>query len=577
MPDTNEAWLYEPEINRIMMVCIMDKIIVTSALPYAYSIPHLGNFVGSVLPADVFYKYLKMKGVDAIFICGSDQHGTPIELAAIKRGIEPQQLADEVHETMKALFNRMGCTFSYYGKTHTGQNKEVVYELFNALMKNGYITPTEDMQAYCDIDKRFLTDRLIEGTCPYCHGPRARGDQCEDCGMLLTPSMLIDPHCTICGKKEIRFLKVKNLAIALDKLQGNIKSFIDTASQNGWSKNSVNKSLGLLKEGLKQRDITRSMKWGFKVPVEGYEDSVIYVWFDAVIGYIGITRELGDEYVEHYWKYQSTKLIQFMGKDNIEFHTIMFPAILLGSNMGYILPHIIKASEFLTSRSVKFSKSQGVGLNIETALQILGADYWRYVLMHLYPETADTEFSIEALKDIVNSVMNDKIGNLVNRVLIMAKNNVSLIGSVGGGIEAGAPDNNISEITKSYIANFDGLNIREALRDATALAALGNGIMSRTEPWVLSKQAATDAGAKAEFDKIIRKLLRIVFDVGVLLYPFTPFASSKVLGYFGIDGTPALSLLDSSASFDTGKQIEIIFSKITSKEIEQLKEFESNP
>ena len=555
-----------------------EKIIVTSALPYAYSVPHLGNFVGSVLPADVFYKYLKMKGSDAIFICGSDQHGTPIELAAIKKGIEPQQLADEMHETIKSLFDRLGCTFSYYGKTHTDQNKEAVYELFDALMKNGYVVPTEDLQAYCDVDKRFLTDRLIEGTCPYCHGPRARGDQCNDCGMLLTPTMLIDPHCTICGKKEIRFLKVKNLAIALDKLQGKISSFINSRSQNNWSKNAVNKSLGLLKEGLKQRDITRSMRWGFKVPVEGYENSVIYVWFDAVIGYIGITKEFGESYVKEYWKGQGTKLIQFMGKDNIEFHTIMFPAILLGSDKGYILPYTIKASEYLTSRSVKFSKSQGVGLNIEVALQILSADYWRFTLMSLYPETADTEFSIESLKDIVNSVMNDKIGNLVNRVLVIAKNNAHLISNDGGTIEIkDAAYSDISEIISSYNVNFDSLNIREALRDATALAALGNEIMSNAEPWSLAKKAATDAKIKADFSAIVKKLLRIVFDLGVLLYPFTPFASSKILGYFGIEGAPTFSLLNSTATLNTGKQVEIIFSKITEKEMEQLKKFENKP
>ncbi len=555
----------------------MEKIIVTSALPYAYSVPHLGNFVGSVLPADVFYKYLKMKGSDAIFICGSDQHGTPIELAAIKKGIEPMQLADEMHETIKSLFSRLGCTFSYYGKTHTDKNKEVVYELFNALMKNGYITPTEDMQAYCDIDKRFLTDRFIEGTCPYCQGTHARGDQCDDCGMLLTPMMLIDPHCTICGKKEIRFIKVKNLAIRLDKLQGKVKSFIESTSQNNWSKNAINKSLGLLKEGLKQRDITRSMKWGFDVPVDGYENSVIYVWFDAVIGYIGITKELGDEYVSKYWKGKDTKLIQFMGKDNIEFHTIMFPAILIGSDRGYALPYTIKASEHLTSRSVKFSKSQGVGLNIEAALQILGADYWRFVLMHLYPETADTEFSIEMLRDIVNSVMNDKIGNLVNRVLIIVKNNASLLDSAEGMVDIGKADASISKIIASYTENFDKLNIREALADATALAALGNEIMSSKEPWMLAKNSPTDPRARAEFQDVVRKLLRIVFDAGVLLYPFTPFAASKVLDYFGIKGMPSLDLLDSDAQFDTRKHVEILFSKITEREMEQLKKFENKP
>jgi methionyl-tRNA synthetase len=338
----------------------------------------------------------------------------------------------------------------------------------------------------------------------------------------------------------------------------------------------VNKSLGLLREGLKARDMTRSMKWGFKVPVPGYDDSVIYVWFDAVIGYIGITKEYGEDIMRKYWNDKDTKVIQFMGKDNIEFHTVMFPAILIGSGAGYTLPYTIMASEYLTSKSVKFSKSQGVGLNIEAALSVLGADYWRFVLAYLYPETADTEFSIEVLKDIVNSSMNDKIGNFVNRVLVMAKNNAALLGSEGAHISVGTIEgNDISNIIESYKSNFESLSIREALRDAIALAALGNEIMSRTEPWALAKAAALDDKAKSEFSNVVHKLLRIAFDLGVLLYPFTPGASSKILGYFNTEGTPSFDMLVSNVNLNTEKRVDIIFSKITENEIGQLRKFEA--
>ncbi|MGI0135071.1 MAG: class I tRNA ligase family protein, partial [Candidatus Micrarchaeaceae archaeon] len=352
-----------------------------------------------------------------------DQHGTPVELRAIKEKTSPEKLAESMHEEIKSLFEKYGCTFTHYGKTHSEANKDIVYEITDALDKNGYITVVEQDQAYCNIDRRFLTDRLIEGTCPHCKSPLARGDQCENCGRLLTPRELIRPHCTICGKSDIKFIMAKNLALSMDKLQKQILKFVESSKKNNWSKNAYNKSLSYIKEGLKPREITRNMKWGIPVNRKGFEDNVFYVWYDGLSGYIGITKEWSAKKWKEYWLSEETRLVHFMGKDNIEFHTTMWPAMLIGSKMGFVLPTTIRASEHLISKKIKFSKSRGVGLDLNTALHIMPSDYWRFALMHMYPETADTEFTKELLVETVNKLMNDKIGNLIHRVLTISKNN----------------------------------------------------------------------------------------------------------------------------------------------------------
>jgi len=547
------------------------KTIVTSALPYTYAIPHLGNFVGSVLPADVYFKYLKMKKEDAIFICGSDQHGTPIELRAIKEGTTPEKLSEDMHAKIMQLFENFECTFTYYGKTHTEQNKEVAYEIFNALKNNGYIVEVEDKQAYCNIDKRFLTDRLIEGDCPYCKYNKARGDQCENCGRLLDPDQLINPRCSICNKNDISFLKVKNLAIALDKLQDKILEFVEAGSKNNWSKNAKNKALSYIKEGLKPRDITRSMKWGIPVPVKGFEHSVFYVWYDAPIAYISMTKDWDREKWKNYWMSKDTRVVQFMGKDNIEFHTVMWPAFLLGSNLGYALPTTIRASEYLTSKEVKFSKSAGVGLNMQEAIKILDADYWRFSLMYMYPETADTEFSIEVLTEVVNKIMNDKIGNFIHRVLTIAKNNKELINSMEK-VELGNEKEAINKILDDYKSNFENMHMREALYALISLAEFGNAKMSNDQPWNQLKWKEKEEGEK-RFISTMSSLLKIAYNLSVLLWPFTPASSMKALSYFGIENEPLLDDLNNNPKPDLDKEITPLFSKLTDEKLEKIERF----
>ncbi|MGC8587119.1 MAG: methionine--tRNA ligase [Candidatus Micrarchaeia archaeon] len=539
------------------------KYIVTSALPYAEGMPHLGNLVGSILPADVFYKFLLMKGEDAIFICGSDEHGTPIELQAIKQKIAPEEFAESMHRQIKKALEDFECTFTYYGKTHTEQNKKVVYEIFEALDKNGYIIKVDSEQAYCNNEKRFLSDTFIEGTCPHCGYEHARGDQCENCGALLTPKELVNPHCRVCGSSDITFNKTTNLAIDLPKLQGKIKDFIERNSKNDWSKNAINHSLNYIKRGLNAREITRDLKWGFPVPVKGFEDKVFYVWFDAPIGYIGITREWSEEKWLGYWKDDSSRLVQFMGKDNIEFHALFWPGMLIGSDVGYVLPSTIYAYEYLLARGMKFSKSRGVGLNISNAIKVMEPDYWRFVLMYLLPETADSEFSVELVRSIVNGELNNVIGNFVHRTLSIAKG-IGIVPSVELSETAKKVIEEVKKEEEEYLDNFNHIRIREALRNVIQIAAKGNGYISSSEPW--------HAKGK-ELDEIMYVALSIVKKIGVLIYPFTPSASARILEVFGMTGVGAPSIND--AKIEAGARIMIgtpkpLFRKFTDKDAEEI-------
>ncbi|BCS90935.1 MAG: methionine--tRNA ligase [Candidatus Micrarchaeota archaeon] len=533
------------------------KYIVTSALPYAEAIPHIGNLVGSILPADIFYRYIRfLKGEDAIFICGSDQHGTPIEIQAYKKGVEPKELAYSMHNKMKELFERFNIAFSYYGYTDSEENKRTVYEIFDSLYKNGYIVETEIILPFCKYDNKVLSDRFVIGKCPYCGFDDARGDQCDNCGRLLTPDQLIDPRCNICKRNDIEFIKSKNLAVNLTALQDQIKDFIEANKDHNWSKAAVNKSLSYIKEGLKPRDITRDIEWGFPVNLKGYESKRFYVWFDALIGYIGITKQyLKERYVD-YWKDRSTKLIQFMGKDNIEFHALLWPGILIGSKSGFILPYTIKSLEYLNIKGGKFSKSRGKGINIEQALDIMDSDYWRFILAYIMPETADSEISVEIIEEAVNSILNNKIGNLFYRVLSIAKRdsikNLNIV-----------IDDKAKEYIKRYEELMDKIEIREALRLVMELADITNSYINDKRIW--------DIRDKDKLIEILNELLGRLYAIAVMLYPFIPSFSQYFLGVIGVDDLKIESIANRAISIKLDS-IKIPFSKLNQEQIDKLKE-----
>ena len=555
-----------------------EKIIVTSALPYIHSISHLGNLIGSMLPADIYYKYLCLTGRDAIFICGSDEHGVPIELRALKENKTPEALTNENHEIIKETLRKFGLTFTHYGRTHCKENREVTNEIFLALYKNGLIAEKTSKLPYCKNCKRILSDRYIEGKCPYCGG-LGRGDQCNDCGALLDPTILQEPYCAVCRKKEIEFVDSKQLFIQLQKLQEKIKEWVE--KNQHWPPNAYHSSIEFLKQGLNERCISRDLKWGFPIPLKGYEDKVFYVWFDAPIGYIGITKEWSNltgkpEEWKNWWKNPDTKIIHFLGKDNILFHTIFWPGFLIGSNLGYTLPHTVQSYEYLVAKGVKFSKSKGVGLDIQTALEALPADYWRYALVILIPESSDSEFSLEVLQSVVNSELNDNIGNFVHRTLTFI--NRSFDGKIPEP-ELGNDDKAVLEEVKKHVdsfkSNMECIRLREGLKAAVSIARAGNVYLSAKEPWKLIKTGKPED--KAAAGAVFYVCANLIKQLAICLYPFTPFASEKIWGYLKLDNFDKIRLEDAEENIAAGHQIadatEILplFNKITEKEMQEFK------
>lgn len=551
---------------------VVKKILVTSALPYIHGIPHLGNLTGSILPADVYYKFLKLKNENAIFICGSDEHGAQIELEAIKKGVTPESIATQNHEIVKECLYRFGCTFDYYGRTHSEENKETTYEIFNSLYKNGYIVERVLNLPYCRGCKRFLPDRYIEGKCPLCGG-MGRGDQCDSCGRLLNPEELKEPYCNICKGYEIEFRGTKHLFLNLSPLQERIEKWI--SANTHWPPNALNYSLEFLAKGLEQRCITRDLKWGFSVPLNKYEEKVFYVWFDAPIGYIGITKELAraqnkPEIWKEWWKNPNTKIVHFLGKDNILFHTIFWPAFLIGSESGYTLPYWIASYEFLTAKGVKFSKSRGVGLNIYSALELFPPDYWRYVLISILPETADSEFSWEIFQSLVNYELNDVLGNFVHRTLIFI--NKYFEGKIP---EAGLFQedeeeviNHLKEMVDKYSENCEKIKLREGLRCVFSIAKAGNIYLSKKEPWSLIKNNKKIAST------CIYVCGNILRTLGILLYPFLPFTSKKIYEYMNLE--ESLLLINAkefklTPGHRIKENVQPLFFKISDRKIEELR------
>ncbi|MCD6368078.1 MAG: methionine--tRNA ligase, partial [Candidatus Aenigmarchaeota archaeon] len=544
------------------------RVLVTSALPYIHGMPHLGNIIGSVLPADVYHRYLKLAGYETIYICGSDSHGTMFEVTAEKLGTTPEELVFKNHEKIQEIFKKFNINFTYYGITHSEENKEITYHIFKKLDENGYLIEEEMELPYCKNCKRFLADRWIEGRCPYCGG-LARGDQCDDCGRVLTPKELINPRCVHCGKSDIEFRKTKHLLLDLPRFESWLRGWIESSN---WSPLVKNFSLGWLKEGLKPRTITRDASWGFPVPKKGYEGKVLYVWFDAPIGYIGITKEWSNkigkpEEWKRWWLSDDVKYVQFMGKDNVPFHTITFPSSLKGTGENWKLVDDIVASAWLLSKGVKFSKSRGEGLTTEEALKIKPADYWRYVLISLYPETDDSIFTWEEFQRRINNELSDVIGNFVHRVLSFTKSNFGEVPSLG---ELNDEDKRMiekwKEIHNEITDYMENARIREALKGIVHLCKEANAYFNNQEPWHLIKQD------EERVKTILNISCNIVRGVAILLDPFLPDSSKKILEFLNegddVDWKSASELKLSNHPINKPK---VLFEKIIDEELEEIK------
>jgi len=496
--------------------------------------PHLGTLIGSVLSADVVARYYRLKGEEVLYVTGSDEHGTPIEVEAVRRNVPPKQLTDENHAKVAELFDKWAIQFDNYTRTESPTHKEFVRKHLMQIYENGYIFTRETEMTYCENCQRFLPDRFVEGKCPYCGHEGARGDQCDACGRLLEPTKLIDPYCVICGNKPT-IKKTKHWYFDLPKFSDKLLRYIEENKQ--LPDNARNFSLNLIREGLKPRALTRDTSWGIPAPFPGAEGKTIYVWVEAVLGYVSATieyfRKHGDEEGwKSYWFDKNAKTLYFIGKDNIPFHTIILPALLLATHKGYNLPWNVSTTEFLQFREEAFSKSRRIGIWIDEALELFPADYWRYYLLATRPETKDTNFTWRNFIEKVNADLNDSFGNFVHRALTFVNRNFE------DRVPKPALENSDEEIlekTREKIRQIDNLmekcKIQAAVNTVMDISRLGNRFLNEREPW---NQIKTDVQKAAN---TTYAAVQMVKALAVVTAPFMPYTAEKIWKLLNLPGS----------------------------------------
>ena len=505
------------------------RTLVTCALPYANGPVHIGHLAGVYVPADIYVRYLRMRGKDVLFICGSDEHGVPITIKARANGVTPQDIVDKYHGIIKDSFMRLGINFDIYSRTTSKVHHKNASEFFRELYDKGKFITKESEQYYDPEAKTFLADRYIVGTCPKCGNPNAYGDQCEKCGSTLSPEELIDPKSKLSGAQPIK-KKTSHWYLPLDQYEPWLREWI-LENHKEWRTNVYGQCKSWLDGGLQPRAVSRDLDWGVPVPVEGAEGKVLYVWFDAPIGYISNTQELLPNSWEKWWKDEDTRLIHFIGKDNIVFHCIVFPSMLKARG-NYILPDNVPSNEFLNLESDKISTSRNwaVWLN-EYVDDFPGQeDVLRYVLCANAPETKDNDFTWKDFQQRNNSELVAILGNFVNRAVVLTQKYFD--GKVPANLKPEAIDAEtlaqIPEFRKSLEANLEGFHFREALKDAMNIARIGNKYISDTEPW---KVAKTDMDRTAS---ILYTSLQICASLAIAFEPFTPFSAEKLRGILNV-------------------------------------------
>lgn len=498
----------------------MPKILVTSALPYINGVPHLGHMVGCLLPSDVYARFMRMMENDVLYIVGTDEHGTTSEVGALKANMNVEDYCLMNHKRHYQTYKDFNLSFDYFGRTSSEQNKEMTYRIFNALDQNGFIEERTVKQIYCVDDKMFLADRYITGTCPYCGYEKARGDQCENCTKVLEPTDLIHPKSTVSGSTNLEVRESKHLFLNLPKIEPKLEEWLKT-KEAFWPEVAYSIALKWLKEGLEPRCITRDLKWGFPVPKKGYEGKVFYVWFDAPIGYIGITKQWADEdpqnrHFEDWWlDAKDVRHIEFMGKDNVPYHSITFPATLLGTGENWTMVDYLKGASYLTYEGGKFSKSENRGVFAEDAVKEFDADYWRYFLMSNMPESSDSSFSFDLFAGVVNKDLNGVLGNFVSRVLKMTASKIGSFVPEGG--EMTDEEQTLISVLQShvdlYFKYMKEMEFRKAFAELRAIWVEGNNYIARTEPWVVIKENPDRAAC------ILRVCLNLIRIFAILSAP----------------------------------------------------------
>ena len=542
------------------------RTLITTALPYANGPVHIGHLAGVYVPADIYARYLRLKGEEVLMIGGSDEHGVPITIRAQKEGITPQDIVDRYHAIIKDGFERLGITHDIYSRTSSATHHEHASEFFRKLYDKGEFIEKTSQQYYDEQANQFLADRYITGTCPHCNNERAYGDQCESCGTSLAPTDLINPKSAITGNTPV-LRETKHWYLPLDKYESFLREWI-LEGHKEWKSNVYGQCKSWLDMGLQPRAVSRDLDWGIPVPVEGAEGKVLYVWFDAPIGYISNTKELLPDTWETWWKSEDTKLVHFIGKDNIVFHCIVFPAMLKAEG-SYILPENVPANEFLNLEGDKISTSRNWAVWLHEYLDEFPGkqDVLRYVLTANAPETKDNDFTWKDFQARNNNELVAIYGNFVNRALVLT--NKYFAGKVPALGELTDYDKEtiaeVQAIKATIEKELDTYHFREALKTAMNLARIGNKYLADTEPWKLAK---TDMSRVA---KILNIALQITANLTIVFSPFLPFSSEKLLRMLDVNEAFSWDSLGSMDLLSVGHQIataELLFEKIEDSTIE---------
>ncbi|MFA3781516.1 methionine--tRNA ligase [Melioribacteraceae bacterium 4301-Me] len=553
----------------------MEKVLVTSALPYANGRIHLGHLSGAYLPADIYVRYKRLNGDDVIYICGSDEHGVPITITADKEKVSPKVIIDRYHNLNKEAFEKFGMSFDIYSRTSLPIHHQTAQDFFNAYYEQGLLVEKKSKQFYDEKAKMFLPDRYVEGTCPRCGYEEARSDECERCGSLYEPSELLNPKSKITGETPI-LKETSHWYFPLGKFQKRLENYVKEMNEKyGWKENVLQYCNGWFKEGLKDRAYTRDLDWGVKVPLKNAEGKVLYVWFEAVLGYISATKELSlkkDEpnFWRKYWQDPNTKYIAFIGKDNIVFHTIIFPAMLMAWNDvkpdKYVLPQNVPANEFLNFEGKKFSKSRGWGVDVLEFLDIFPPDPLRYALASNLPENKDTDFYWKEFQSRNNSELADILGNFVNRTFTFAYKHFE--GKVPPRKKLTAIDYEMLSLVENYPLKVSNLiekfKIKDAVFEMMNLARAGNKYFNDSEPWSTIKNDPDKASTT------INVCLNSIYTLAEIFEPVLPFTSKKMFDM--LNAKPTLWIDSGKENLKAGHKLNqavILFNKIEDKQIDE--------
>lgn len=556
------------------------KVLITSALPYVNNVPHLGNLIGAVLSADVYARFCRQMGYETLYICGSDEHGTATETKAKEAGITPQELCDKYYALHKEIYEWFNISFTnnHFGRTSLENHHHIVQDLFRKVVEHGFVVEETVTQPYSVQSQMFLADRFIVGTCPHCQFDSATGDQCDNCGKLLNPQELINPKSKIDGTTP-EFKETDHLFLDLEKLQPILEEWVQNNSAS-WSENAIKITQAWFKDGLKKRAITRDLKWGIPIPDteqfgDKYKDKVFYVWFDAPIGYISLTQQaIGDDY-QTWWHDEQVELVQFMGKDNVPFHSIIFPATLIAAGNGvkepaYHLVNRLSVTEYLNYENTKFSKRNNVGIFGDDAMKSgIPADVYRYTLMFYRPENADTQFTWKGLQERLNNELIANFGNFVNRTL-------SFTNRFFEGKTVTVDETRLDEAAQLFLADFrkesatyiellKDIKLRDALMQFMKISSLCNQYFQSSAPW----KSREEHPQKSQTDLTL--LIHAVKDLAIMCEPFMPSTSQEIFKQLNAAPVSFENIGVLSVQDHTIGEASVLFTKLEDKEVQVYK------